>query len=77
MDVNPIRAVHYLQPYHYDIICTLIFQEIEMNEEAIGMGGALPERVPREWDQATQYLVDVSTLKVLLGIDLSEVSLER
>jgi hypothetical protein len=49
-----------------------------MSEETLGMGGAPPDRVPREWDQATQYLVDVSTtLKVILGIDLSEVSLER
>ena len=61
MDLNPIRAVHYLQPYHYDIICTLIYQELEMSEETLGMGGALPDRVPREWDTATQYLVDVST----------------
>jgi len=32
-----------------------------MSEETLGMGGALPDRLPREWDTATQYLVDVSS----------------
>ncbi len=59
-EVNPQRSVQYLLPYHFDIICTLIYQELDMQCETLDMLGLQPSRLPEDWEYATQYLVDVS-----------------